>query len=393
MSDALSQEEINALLNGENDDEQDSNTEELLTELEKDALGEVANISMGSAATALYGLLGQKVEITTPRVGFSSVQELVDSYTRPCIVVDVQYVEGLKGSNQLILEKEDAAIITDLMMGGDGTNPPEDLEDLHISAVGEAMNQMMGSASTSMSDFFEGDKINISPPKAELLELNSEAFNLESSSPEDEIVQVIFDINIGDLIDSQIIQVMTVEFAKKMAEGIMGGLGGEEAKEPKKKEQPAQQQQGMSQQGMSQQGMSQQGMSQQGMPQQGMYQQGMYQQPRQQQPRQQQNVEVQQVEFNQLGSTGISGINNDIRLIYDVPLELTVRLGKTRMSIRDVLELSPGSVIELDRLAGEAVDLLVNGKLIAKGEVVVIDENFGFRVTDIVSSEERLKNL
>ncbi|WP_018250121.1 flagellar motor switch phosphatase FliY [Orenia marismortui] len=376
MNDALSQEEINALLNSDVDDN-DVDKQDILTDLEKDAIGEVANISMGSAATALYGLLNQKVEITTPRVELSTVEELVDSYSRPCVVVDVQYVEGLRGNNQLILESGDAAIITDLMMGGDGTEPPEDLTELHISAVGEAMNQMMGSASTSMSDFFEGDKVNISPPKAELLELSSDIFNLEGVEDDDIVVKIVFDMHIGDLIDSQIIQVMTVEFAKKLADALMGGFDSEEENIDESPNKAAQQQP----------------MQQQAMQQQPMQQQPMQQQPMQQQPMQQQNVEVQQVEFNQLGNAAANGLNNDIRLIHDVPLELTVRLGKTRMSIKDILELGPGSVVELDRLAGEAVDLLVNGKLIAKGEVVVIDENFGFRVTDIVSSQERLSKL
>jgi len=394
MNDALSQEEINALLNGGMEDEvEDNNTtdmENILTDLEKDALGEVANISMGSAATALYGLLNQKVEITTPRVEFSTVEDLVDSYNRPCIVVDVQYVEGLKGSNQLILEVSDAAIITDLMMGGDGTAPPEELSELHISAVGEAMNQMMGSASTSMSDFFEGDKINISPPKAELLELSSDIFNLEGVGDKDVVVKVVFDMHIGDLIDSQIIQVMTIDFAQKLANALMGSMDTSGADEPANQGQSSnsnqtQQQPQQGQQQQAQPQMNQQQTQQQGQP--------MYQQPMYQQPMPQQNVEVQSVEFNELGMPQGQGLNNDIRLIHDVPLELTVRLGKTRMSIKDILELGPGSVIELDRLAGEAVDLLVNGKLIAKGEVVVIDENFGFRVTDIVSSEERLRKL
>jgi len=385
MNDALSQEEINALLNGGMEDEVEDNNatdmEDILTDLEKDALGEVANISMGSAATALYGLLNQKVEITTPRVEFSTVEDLVDSYNRPCIVVDVQYVEGLKGSNQLILEVSDAAIITDLMMGGDGTAPPEELSELHISAVGEAMNQMMGSASTSMSDFFEGDKINISPPKAELLELSSDIFNLEGVGDKDVVVKVVFDMHIGDLIDSQIIQVMTIDFAQKLANALMGSMDTSGADEPANQGQSSNSSQTQQQ---PQQGQQQQ-TQQQGQP--------MYQQPMYQQPMPQQNVEVQSVEFNELGMPQGQGLNNDIRLIHDVPLELTVRLGKTRMSIKDILELGPGSVIELDRLAGEAVDLLVNGKLIAKGEVVVIDENFGFRVTDIVSSEERLRKL
>ncbi|MCK8816519.1 flagellar motor switch phosphatase FliY [Natroniella sulfidigena] len=400
MSDeVLSQDEISALLEENDTEDQVEQSEEVsLSPLEKDAIGEVANISMGSAATALYGLLDQKVEITAPEVSLSTINQLVDSYVRPCILVDVQYVEGLQGSNQLIVETEDAAIIADLMMGGDGTEPPGELSELHISAVGEAMNQMMGSAATSMSDFFAGNKINISPPNAELLELSSDDVNLKGISGDDQVVQVAFDMHIGDLIDSQIVQIMTMDFAKQLVEGMMGETQEEEVEAEEVTSKPEQSQQPQ-QQSSSQEPPSQQPQQQQ--MQQTQQQQSQPQMQRQPQQRQQQpssmspqpDVEVEGVEFEQLGGQLASDLNNDLSLIYDVPLELTVRLGKSKMSIKEILDLGPGSVIELDRLAGEAVDLLVNGKLIAKGEVVVIDENFGFRVTDIVSAEERLKKL
>ncbi|GAB6137644.1 flagellar motor switch phosphatase FliY [Halanaerobaculum tunisiense] len=376
----LSQDEINALLNEE--EKADSNEQEdseLISDLVRDALGEVANISMGSAATALYGLLDKKVEITAPEVEVSTLQSLIDSYARPCVVVDVQYVEGLEGSNQMILETEDAAIITDLMMGGDGTEPPSELSEMHMSAVGEAMNQMMGSASTSMSDFFAGDKINISPPEVELLEVKKETFDFESIEPEDGVVQVIFDMHIGDLIDSQIVQVMSIDFAEQLAQGLMN-LNQQVTEEEQDidQQQPEEFSQSQQQQSVSQQSQSQ--------PRQ---QPSLQQQNQQPQP----NVEVQNVEFDDLNNGQVTDDQHDISMIYDVDLDLTVRLGKAEMPIKEILDLGSGSVIELDRLAGEPVDLLVNGKLIAQGEVVVIDENFGFRVTDIISSQERLKKL
>ncbi|MBM7555351.1 flagellar motor switch phosphatase FliY [Halanaerobacter jeridensis] len=428
--DVLSQDEINALLNDDEDDEGaeevdtteetdvEADTEDFedpLSEMEKDAIGEVANISMGSAATALYGLLNKKVEITTPRVEVKKLKDLVDDYERPCVVVDVKYTEGLKGSNQLILESKDASIITDLMMGGDGTAPPEELSEMHISAVGEAMNQMMGSASTSMSDFFEGDKVNISPPEAELLDMDKSAIDIEGVSDEEPVANIIFDLHIGDLVDSQIVQVMSIEFAKKLASGLLNPGGSESETSSSAEEttssQPEQQQQAANQQQQQQQPQQQQQQQQQqpaaqvnqqqAAAAQNNQQQVAQQQPQQQQAQrnqaaspgvQQENVEVQDVELEELGGNGKASAK-DISLINDISLELTVRLGKTEMPIKDILDLAPGSVIELDRLAGEAVDLLANGKIIARGEVVVIDENFGFRVTDIISSEERLKKL
>lgn len=422
--DYLSQDEINALLDDDDDGDQEeavteeaedttnnNETEELLSEMEKDAIGEVANISMGSAATALYGLLNKKVEITTPRVRVQKLGDLVNDYERPCVVVDVKYTEGLKGSNQLILESKDAAIITDLMMGGDGTAPPEDFNEMHISAVGEAMNQMMGSASTSMSDFFKGDKVNISPPEAELLEMDESAIDIEGVENGEQVANIIFDLHIGDLVDSQIVQVMSVEFAKKLASGLLnpGENESEEADANSQAQQQAAQagqQQAAAQAGQQQaaaQAGQQQAAAQAGQQQaaaQAGQQQAAAQAAGQQAQRnhaagpgvQQENVEVQDVELEELGGNGHAS-RKDISLINDISLELTVRLGKTEMPIKDILDLAPGSVIELDRLAGEAVDLLANGKTIARGEVVVIDENFGFRVTDIISSEERLKKL
>ena len=416
--DVLSQDEINALLDDDDDDgDEDEGTEEneevtegadftpdeeiedALSDMERDAIGEVANISMGSAATALYGLLDKKVEITTPRVKVQRLGDLVDDYERPCVVVDVKYTEGLKGSNQLILEAQDSAIITDLMMGGDGTNPPEELSEMHISAVGEAMNQMMGSASTSMSDFFEGDKVNISPPEAELLEIDKSAIDIEGVAEDEAVATIIFDLHIGDLIDSQIMQIMSIEFAKKLADALLNP--GESESEPSIEEDNSSAQQ-QTQQTTGQAQAAQQQASQQVAQQQQTAQQqqaAAQAQPQQTQRNQgaspgvqQEDVEVQDVELDELGGNGQRS-TKDISLINDISLKLTVRLGKTEMPIKDILDLAPGSVIELDRLAGEAVDLLANGKIIARGEVVVIDENFGFRVTDIVSAEERLKKL
>ena len=395
--DVLSQDEINALLDddesdNENNEEIDASAEveeETLSDMEKDAIGEVANISMGSAATALYGLLNKKVEITTPRVEVKKLEDLVSAYAKPCVIVDVKYTEGLRGSNQLILESKDAAIITDLMMGGDGTAPPEDLNEMHISAVGEAMNQMMGSASTSMSDFFEGDKVNISPPEAELLEVETSAIDIEGVSEGETVANIIFDLKIGDLVDSQIVQVMSIKFAKKLAEGLLNPTSEDEAEASSEQKSSSAKQQ-PTQNTTSQQSQQTQTASQQ----QVAASMGQVQQSNMaaDSPGVGQDVEVQDVELEELNG-GAQPRTKDISLINDISLELTVRLGKTELPIKDILELAPGSVVELDRLAGEAVDLLANGKIIARGEVVVIDENFGFRVTDIISSEERLKKL
>ena len=231
----LSQEEINALLAGADKGSGDSSSaadsaadsaaasddEQFLTEEQKDAIGEISNISMGSAATTLGMLLNQTVTITTPNVSYVSWDELADSYDRPCVFLQIKYVEGLDGNNVLVLKENDVKIITDLMMGGPGVASDEPITELHLSAIGEAMNQMMGSASTSMSSMLN-KKIDISPPIAEVVDLN------ESMStgrlPEflkTKFVKVSFKMLIGDLIDSEIMQLYPKEFAQELLNMFM----------------------------------------------------------------------------------------------------------------------------------------------------------------------------
>lgn len=429
MDGMLSQDEINALLNGEDTGGEDSdmtssegdNEGFVLEESEKDAVGEISNISMGTAATTLSSLLNQKVNITTPSVSISTWDILSTKYDRPCVMMQISYKEGIDGNNVLILKEQDVRIITDLMMGGSGqVEDDEDLTELHLSAIGEAMNQMMGSAATSMSSMFNR-KIDISPPVANIIDTyNTELDNL----PEfllGQFVMVAFKMEIGDLINSEIMQLYPIEFAKELLQlfSIDSSESSDTAKseaspEPEPTPAPAPMQ-GMPQQnmaagqnmagqgmpamdmfagGMPQQGMPygypQQGMPMQGMPMQG---QGMpYGYPPQGMPMQmpygyppQQNVNVSQASFQPFASdvNGMSKKEN-IDLIMDVPLEVSVELGRTNKSIKDILEFAPGTIVELNKIAGEAIDVLVNGKYVAKGEVVVIEESFGVRITEII---------
>lgn len=422
MDGMLSQEEINALLNGIDSADSSSETsssennsslpiEDALTSMERDVMGEISNISMGTAATTLSSLVNQKVDITTPKVELSNWQALVDEYDRPCVFIQISYREGINGNNVFILKDTDVKIIADLMMGGDGTNIEGEVSELHLSAICEAMNQMMGSASTSLSSML-GMKIDISPPSANIVDMNDdiEADDI-TAFLKDDFVKISFKMTVGDLVDSEIMQLYPVEFCKTLCNKF--GVGSEqsdsqtEAPQPSASEpgtsaaapaselqaapviQPAEQQPmtdnmnyGMPAQGMGiMQGMPMQGMPMQGMPMQGMPMQGM--------PVMQgmpmQNINVQQAQF-QTFSPDIVAVNQkeNINLIMDVPLEVTVELGRTSKSIQDILEFSPGTIIELNKIAGEPVDVLVNGKYVAKGEVVVIEESFGVRVTEII---------
>jgi len=368
----LSQEEIDALLRG---DPISSPVTADLSDIEKDALGEIGNISMGSAATTLSVLLGRRVSITTPRVSVVSMEEIKGQYPLPYVVIEVGYTHGILGTNVLAIREQDALIISDLMMGGDGTNPPTELNELYLSAVSEAMNQMMGGVATSMSTMFR-KKIDIAPPSINLIDFAVASNITNAVSSDEHIVSIAFRMEVEDLIDSEIMQILPINVAKEMVDNLMNSMQ-PAAVEPPAPAKPAAAP------------VQQQAQPQMQQPQ--MQQQQVAMQVQKAQPVQ--HVNVQPVQFAPLVQQTIPVVDSNISLIMDVPLQVTVELGRTRKLIRDILELSPGSVIELDKLAGEAVDILVNGKLIAKGEVVVIDDNFGVRITDIVSPLERTYTL
>ncbi len=378
MDGMLSQEEIDALTGG-GETPADG---ELLSEAERDAVGEIANINMGTAATTLSTLLNNKVTITTPRVSYVTINELSEQYDRPCVFIHISYIEGIDGNNILILKEHDVKIITDLMMGGDGTNTEGDLSELHLSAISEAMNQMMGSAATSLSSMLER-KVDISPPSASLVDLNDTIEDYAISSfLEDQIVQVAFDMKIGDLVDSQIMQLYPCDFARELYNKFIGNTLGKSSQPEPAPAPAAPQPAPMQQPAMDPSMMQQQPMMQQPMMDPSM----MQQQPMMQQPYMMpvQNVNVQTAQFQPFNA-GVSPLmqQENIDLIMDVPLEVTVELGRTNKSIEEILDFAPGTIIELDKLAGEPVDVLVNGKFVAKGEVVVIEESFGIRLTEI----------
>mgnify|MGYP001229633339 CR=1 FL=1 len=401
--DYLSQEEIDALLRQSSNEpepiQSPSNEVQLsdyLSSIEQDALGEIGNITFGSAATALSTLLGKKVDITTPQVTLVRRDELGEIFPKPHVAVSVQYVDGFEGINSLVIRTKDAQIIADLMLGGEGVVSNEELNEIHISAVQEAMNQMMGSSATSMSTIFNRF-VNISPPGINILDV-SNGDGVDHLPPVDVFIKISFHLTIGDLIDSTIMQLLPVSFAKQMVATLMGE--GEEMPPAQSNQQPAaaEQEAAMQQTAAASATMPPPAPPAQPAP-------AAYAQPA---PgydmppvgpaayggNVNRNVNVQPVQFaNFGGGPNAYGDGTNLNLLLDIPLKVTVELGRTQKQIKDILELSQGSIIELDKLAGEPVDILVNNKLIAKGEVVVIDENFGVRVTDIVSQWDRIQKL
>ena len=386
MDGMLSQEEINALLNGMGSDEQDLTEEEHLTEEEKDAIGEISNISMGTAATTLFSLVNHRVVITTPVVEYATWSDIANSYDKPCVFIQIYYADGLEGNNILILKENDVKTITDLMMGGDGTNIEGELSDLNLSAISEAMNQMMGSAATSISSILE-KKVNISPPTATIVDMD------ESVSGENianflkgSFVKVSFHMVIGDLVDSVLMQLYPFDFARNLyREFIHANSIDVETETPrssiKEKPQEAPKSSQEIPQTVAMNGGYMQNPNNMGhMP--NVSQQAQYMPPAH-------DVNVQQVQFTPFSPMQAQVVQpENIDLLMDVPLEVTVELGRASKSIKEILDFAPGTIIELNRLAEEPIDVLVNGKFVAKGEVVVMEETFGIRVTDIIKQKK-----
>ena len=364
MNEMLSQEEIDALL-------KKTSTKEYqpLTPEEIDALGEIGNISMGTSATTLYTLLRNKVTITTPCVEIINTKQIAKDYPIPFLAVNIRFTEGIKGTNLLLLKENDAKIIADLMMGGDGTNPAEEISELTISAVSEAMNQMIGSASTSLSTMLD-KPIHISPPETNFVDLGQDYRGIEFFSQNEKFVKISFKMVVGSLIDSEIMQLLPIDFSKEMVAGLI-------AKESKQEEYAIENEIQQIEQELLNLG-----------------DQGGGQASRQDSDAvASQEVKVQPISLKEFEDTPTRPEKEKIDLILDVPLDITVELGRTKKQIREILQFGIGTIVELDKLAGEPVELLVNGKFIAKGEVVVIDESFGVRITDIVNPSKRIESI
>jgi flagellar motor switch protein FliN/FliY len=412
MDGMLSQDEINALLSGDGDsaggdapptdaappaegaEAATEIDESLLNNEERDAIGEIANISMGSSATTLYALVNRKVNITTPHVILANWETVVADYERPCVFIQIKYTTGLTGSNIMILKENDVKIITDLMMGGDGTNIDDEIGELHLSAISEAMNQMMGAAATSLSTMLD-TMIDISPPEASRIDLMQYLDGgVIASFLSGVFVKITFRMQIGDLVDSTIMQIYPLDFARNLYESFTKSRGDVTPEPPPPAAQemppmpapaPAMEMPQMPQMPMGG------GMEMPQMPPQMPMQPQMGMMPQMQMPQMQMmpqmmpQMSIQPAQFQSFAPdySAVAGAEN-IELIMDVPLEVTVELGRCIKSISDILEFAPGTIIELDKIAGEPIDVLVNGKFVARGEVVVIEESFGVRVTEII---------
>lgn len=356
----LSQEEIDALLGNVN-----KPSSPPLSESDKDLLGEIGNISMGSASTALSTILGKTVNITTPKVNITSINKIKESFEVPIVSLEVLYTENLKGANLLLIKITDAAIIADIMMGGNGENVNRTLSEIEISAVSEAMNQMIGSAATSLSTMLSFP-VNISPPTARIWDDASQTLS-DNVDPDEDMVEIAFRMTIENLLDSQIMLLLSIETAKIIVDKMTGQSKEEEIIQKEEfvvDEAPITKIENVSQSKVSEQ---------------------------------KPIIEESQINIQKAKFSPLTPLSNqekqNIDLILDVPLEISVVLGRAKKTIKEILEMGPGSLVELDKLTEEPVEILVNGKKVAFGEVVVIDENFGVRITSIISNIDRVKSL
>ena len=418
---------------------------EMFNPMEIDAIGEMMNISLGSSATAVSNMLDHRVDITTPKVSVVDVKDFTIGKLEPAMGVEIKYVEGLEGSNIMLLRKSDIKVIVDILMGSETPDEEFELNELTISAVCEVMNQMMGAAATALSDFL-GYPVNISTPTPFELEDLDEFKKNHLPQGADQVVVVRFSLKIENALESEFMNVMSVSLAKELLRGL--GLGDEDEEEappapapgpapapasdedsgsgggkqlsqaeiealmaanmgggdaapaPAPAPAPAAQPQPQAQPAAA--AMPQQppmaAPTPEGMPAGGYmgYPPPMYYPnypypygyppqaaPAQPEPKVINTKPVSLQEMDPISALGKEQAQN-LDLIMGVPLQVTVEIGRTQRKVQEILEFSKGSLLVLDKLAGDQVDLFVNGKCIAKGDVVVIDDNFGVRITEIV---------
>ena len=460
---------------------------EMFNPMEIDAIGEMMNISLGSSATAVSNMLDHRVDITTPKVSVVDVKDFTIGKLEPAMGVEIKYVEGLEGSNIMLLRKSDIKVIVDILMGSETPDEEFELNELTVSAVCEVMNQMMGAAATALSDFL-GYPVNISTPTPfELKDLDEFKKN-HLPQGADQVVVVRFSLKIENALESEFMNVMSVSLAKELLRGLglgdedeeeappapapepapapasdedsgsgggkqlsqaeiealmagnagggdtapapepapapasdedsgsSGGKqlsqaeiealmaanmgGGDAAPAPAPAPAPAAQPQPQAQPAAA--AMPQQppmaAPTPEGMPAGGYmgYPPPMYYPnypypygyptqaaPTPPEPKVINTKPVSLQEMDPISALGKEQAQN-LDLIMGVPLQVTVEIGRTQRKVQEILEFSKGSLLVLDKLAGDQVDLFVNGKCIAKGDVVVIDDNFGVRITEIV---------
>ena len=416
-----------------------------LSSTEIDAIGEVLNISMGSAATAISTMLDRQVLITTPHVEVQKFHDLSYASMEPAIIVKIEYVEGISGSNVMVFRQSDIQVIINLLMGIEG--PPSDdfiFDEMTMSAACEVMNQMMGASATALSGLLR-KTVNISTPDASILDSANTFQAALALGSEDEIVSIAFELDIADAMKTEFISVMPIPLAKNLVSQLIAE--NEDEDNPLTPEIPQAVSEAVAsapaapaaapvQQSMPDMQAQQPAYPQQPAP--GMYPQqpaAAQQYPPQYPPYPQQPpmpewqgqpypggmppyygyapygypmpmpqpeaqhaepVNVQMPKFPSFAGqpgTMMPQTGSNMDLMMNVPLTVSVEIGQTKKKIKEIMDFGQGTVIELEKQAGAPADIVVNGQLIARGDIVVVEDNFGVRITEIVSTKELMESL
>lgn len=357
-------------------------TEQTLNEMEIDTIGEILNISMGSAATAVSTLLGRTVNITTPTVTVVKSTELGLDSLNPSVGIEIEYVEGLSGNNLLVMKRKDIKSIVDLLLGEMDDTDDDTMDEMHVSAVSEIMNQMMGASSTALSSFL-GKSINISTPKQ--FDIHNKVAEIGSDTNNTTIATVKFMLDVENLLCSEFVTIMPIDFIKDLVKSALN-FDDAEVTPPKETKVSPPVQQPVEQPAM----------------------------PPKEKVERIEKAEKDDYRSNTATAVKKESVNvkpvkmpsfdddialqdeeetDNFQLIMGVPLDVSVEIGRTKMSVKNILDVRQGSIVELDRQAGDPVDVIVNGQLIAKGDVVIVDDNFGVRITEILSKKGISKKL
>lgn len=352
---ALSQDQINAILEGTGTYAESSG----LAEAELRFYQEISQLAMEAGSVAVSQALGKTVKVSNPEVSERDPESLTHDLAHQQIMIQTGYLTQQPFESLLLIKDYDVAVIFDILMGKDGRNPDLEMGDLQISAIGEVMNQLIGAAATALSRELE-QTIAMIPPESKALNLEHDSL---PESYQGRLLQIQYQLSIEGVLDSEIYEIRNLESARAFYQAVMGQssapatssaqAGGSQAAQSSDYYLPASQPSAAA--GPS--------------------------------------PTVRPVEFAPLQMGAIAQGNGGLERVMDIPLKVTVELGSTHLKVKKVLDLVKGSVIELDRLSGEPIDLLVNGRLMAKGEVVVLNENFGVRITEILGPAERLQYL
>lgn len=360
-----------------------------LSAVEIDTLGEVGNMCMGAVATTMYTLLDRKVEITTPRVSVHRPEELLEHETPPYVAVGVEYTEGLLGKNLLLMKEVDAALITDVLMGGEGVvEQPVELNELHMSAMNEIMNQMIAASATALSQLLMMP-VNISTPISTLVSNKEDVgHTLEYDNL---IIETSFRMYIEGLLDSVLIQIMPYEQGRQINSLLIELHHKAKGATPYKREPiyatpndkpytPEPEPQEPIFAPTAGQGYTPDFSLPDGPP-------AEPPAPEPEPAPKAPTVNVRPMSFESFDEELPQELDTQgsMDLIYDIPLEVSAELGTTVRLLSDVLAFEPGTVLMLDKAAGDPVEVKINGKKIARGEVVIIEENYGVRITDLPS--------